>query len=248
MYIQAVKTDRVDQPQDLCAFVDKFLPPLKEQTIVAITSKVVSICEGCTVPKGSVSKEELVKQEADVIIPNPEANDDRIILTYKNHLLIPSAGIDESNGNGQYILYPKDPFQSVQKVWEHLRQKHGLKKVGVLMTDSRTTPLRWGVTGVALAWQGFVPTASYIGKPDLFGQPLQVTKINAADALAVSAVFSMGESSECTPLALITNAPHVIFDDRNHNAEELCIDPKEDLYRPLVMGLIGGKEVVRSGR
>ena len=101
---------------------------------------------------------------------------------------------------------------------------------------------------VALAWQGFEPTVSYIGKPDLFGQPLRVTKINVADALAVSAVFSMGESSECTPIALITEAPHVIFDDKNHNADELCIDPKEDLYRPLVMRLIGGEEVVRSGR
>ena len=239
MYIRAVKTDRVEQPQDLCAFVDEFLPPLEERTIVAVTSKVVSICEGRTVPKTSVSKEKLIKQEADLIIPNPEATDDRIILTYKNHLLIPSAGIDESNGNGRYILYPKDPFQSVRKIWEHLRQKHNLKEVGVLMTDSRTTPLRWGVTGVALAWQGFKPTASCIGKLDLFGQPLRVTKINVADALAVSAVFSMGESSECTPLALITEASHVIFDDKNHNAEELCIEPKEDLYRPLVKPLIG---------
>lgn len=239
MYIRAVKTDRVEQARDLCAFIDKFLPPLKERTIVAITSKVVSICEGRTVPKTSVSKEELVKQEADLIIPNPEATDDRIILTYKNHLLIPSAGIDESNGNGQYILYPKDPFRSVRKIWEHVRQKHNLKEVGVLMTDSRTTPLRWGVTGVALAWQGFAPTASYIGKPDLFGQPLRVTKINVADALAVGAVFSMGESSECTPLALITEASYVIFDDKNHNTEELCIAPEEDLYRPLLKPLIG---------
>ena len=241
MYIQAVKTDRVEQPQDLYAFIDKFLPSLEERTIVAITSKVVSICEGRTVPKTSVSKEALVKQEADFVISNPEASDDRIILTYKNHLLIPSAGIDESNGNGQYILYPKDPFQSVRKIWEYLRQKYGLKEVGVLMTDSRTTPLRWGVTGVALAWQGFAPTASYIGKPDLFGQPLRVTKINVADALAVSAVFSMGESSECTPIALITDVPHVIFDDKDHNAEELCIEPKEDLYRPLLKLLIDGE-------
>lgn len=239
MYIQAVETERVEQPQDLCAFVDKFLPPLEERTIVAVTSKIVSICEGRTVPKASVSKEELVKQEADFVIPNPEASDHRIMLTYKNHLLIPSAGIDESNGNGQFILYPKDPFRSMRMLWEHLRRKHTLKELGVLMTDSRTTPLRSGVTGVALAWQGFRPTTSYIGKPDLFGQPLRVTNINVADALAVSAVFAMGESSECTPLARITEAPHVMFDDKEHHAEELCIDPKEDLYRPMVRSLIG---------
>ena len=242
MHIRSIKTDRVEQPQDLCAFIDKFLPTLEERTIVAITSKVVSICEGCTVPKASISKEELVKQEAAVIISNPEATDDRIILTYKNHLLIPSAGIDESNGNGKYILYPKDPFQSARSVWVHLREKYRLSQIGVLITDSRTTPLRWGVTGVALAWWGVEPTASYIGKPDLFGQPLRVTKINVADALAVSAVFSMGESFECTPFALITDAPHVMFDDGMHTAEELCIDPNDDLYRPLLKPLFSKNE------
>lgn len=213
------------------------MPKLEERSIVVVTSKVVSICEGRTAPQNSISKAALVAKEADRIIPNPEASDDRIILTYKNHLLIPSAGVDESNGNGQYILYPQYPFQSAQKLWSYLRKKRSLQSLGVVITDSRTTPLRWGVTGVALAWWGLDPVTSYIGKPDLFGHPLRVTKINVADALAVCAVFAMGESSEGTPLAIITDAPHVHFNEKPQSVEKLCVAPQEDLYRPLLKSL-----------
>jgi len=230
MKIQTIKTKPISTPQNLEDYVHQFLPKLEENSIIAITSKVVSICEGQIIPKDSIDKESLIRREADKIIPNPQAIDKGILLTYKNHILIPSAGIDESNSNGNYILYPKDPFFSVKKLWTFLRKKHQINNLGILMTDSHTTPLRRGVTGIALAWWGFNPVKSCIGNLDLFGRPLSVTYINVADALAVSAVFNMGESSECTPLAIITQAPHINFNDIQHSIEEICIDPKEDIY------------------
>lgn len=238
MNIKAVKTECVTDTQDLSIFVDKYLPKIGEGTVVVVTSKIVSLCEGRTVKSDSVEKNELVAQEADRIIPNPDAKDDRIVLTYTHHMLIPSAGIDESNSNGNYILYPKDAFLSAKNLWAYLRQKRNLKNLGVLITDSRTTPLRRGVTGIALAWWGFNPTRSYVGALDLFGKPLRVTHINVADALAVSAVFNMGESSECTPLAVVSDIPHVDFNELAHNINEIAIDPQEDLYRPLLKELL----------
>lgn len=239
MQIKAIKTDRVTQPQDLNRFVDTALPTLSEGIIVVITSKVVSLCEGRTVDTTTISKKELIYQEADHVIPS-DGNDERIILTYKNRILIPSAGIDESNSDGRYILYPKDPFLSAKNLYHYLKQHRHLNHLGVLITDSHTTPLRHGVTGIALAWWGFEPCKSLVGAPDLFGHPLQVTHINIADALAVSAVFNMGESSECTPIAVITDAPHVEFDDgtTTHNIDEIAIDPQIDLYRPLLKALL----------
>lgn len=240
MQIKAIKTDRVTQPQDLNRFVDEALPTLSEKTIVVITSKVVSLCEGRTVDTSAISKKDLIYQEADRVIPS-DNNDERIILTYKNHILIPSAGIDESNSNGRYILYPQAPFLSAKNLYNYLKQRRQLQHLGVLITDSHTTPLRRGVTGIALAWWGFQPCKSLVGSPDLFGHPLQVTHINVADALAVSAVFNMGESSECTPLAIVTEAPHIQFDEGTevHNIDEIAIDPKIDLYRPLLKSLEG---------
>ena len=238
MNIKAVKTKCVTDTQDLNIFVDKYLPQIGEGAIVVVTSKIVSLCEGRTVKSDSVEKNKLIAQEADKIIPNPDAQDDRIVLTYTHHMLIPSAGIDESNSNGNYILYPKDAFLSAKNLWSYLRQKRNLKNLGVLITDSHTTPLRRGVTGIALAWWGFNPTRSYVGALDLFGKPLRVTHINVADALAVSAVFNMGESSECTPLAVVSDIPHVEFNELAHNINEIAIDPREDLYRPLLKELL----------
>lgn len=239
MRIQPIKTERISTAQDLMKYIDRFLPSLEENTIVALTSKVVSICEGRMVPKDSISKQALVEQEADRVLSGPDAMQDDIILTYKNHLLIPSAGIDESNSDGMYILYPQDPFKTARDLVQHLRHRHHRQNLGVLITDSHTTPLRKGVTGIALAWWGFAPIKSYIGTTDLFGRPLRVTNVNIVDALAVSAVFTMGEGNECMPLALLTDLPHITFDTQDHFVEEVCINPQEDLYRPLLrpMGL-----------
>ena len=239
MQIKTIKTDRITQPQDLNRFVDAVLPPLSEGSIVAITSKVVSLCEGRTVDMTAISKKDLIYREADCVIPS-DGQDERIVLTYKNRILIPSAGIDESNSNGRYILYPEDPFLSAKNLYVYLKTRRHLERFGVIITDSHTTPLRRGVTGIALAWWGFQPCKSLVGTPDLFGHPLQVTHINVADALAVSAVFNMGESSECTPIAIINNAPYVQFDATpiTHNIDEIAIDPQVDLYQPLLKSLI----------
>ena len=47
-----------------------------------------------------------------------------------------------------------------------------LKKVGVIITDSKTTPLRWGTSGVAISYSGFSPLKNYIGSPDIFGKEM----------------------------------------------------------------------------
>jgi len=238
MKVEAIQTDRVEQTQDLNTFVERFLPQLEENSIVVITSKIVSLCEGRTIPKNRVKKYDLIVQEAEKIIPNEEIKDTSIVLTYTQGLLIPSAGIDESNGQDTFILYPKNPFDSAFKLWQFLRNKYNLENLGVIISDSHTTPLRKGVTGIALAWWGFNPLKSYVGSPDLFGHPLRVTHVNVADALVISAVFAMGEGAECTPIALIQNAPHVAFNTKPHDRSEIAIDPQEDLYRPFLRPLL----------
>ncbi|MFP3026413.1 MAG: coenzyme F420-0:L-glutamate ligase, partial [Wolbachia sp.] len=96
-----------------------------------------------------------------------------------------------------------------------------------------------GVTGVALGWCGFEPLYSYIGKPDLYNQSLQVTQVNLLDALATSAVLVMGEGAEQTPMAIISGASKVHFLTRPPTVEEeksVKISMEEDLYSPLLMG------------
>jgi dihydrofolate synthase / folylpolyglutamate synthase len=61
-----------------------------------------------------------------------------------------NAEIDESNGDGKFILLPRDSYESAYTLWEILREKYKLKDLGIIITDSRTIPFRNGTTGVSL--------------------------------------------------------------------------------------------------
>jgi putative folate metabolism gamma-glutamate ligase len=243
MKLTAISSPKIYADDDLLSILDECLPNLEEDSIIAVTSKVVSLWEGAVIPQKSIDKHTLIKQEAESYLhPSPDAPHP-FYLTIKHNLLIPSAGIDESNSgsnnenDGQYILYPKDPFASLENIWKHLRARHNLQNLGVIMTDSHTTPFRRGVTGIALAWCGFDPLKNYAGTPDCFGRTLRFTSRNNIDGLAAAAVFMMCEGSEQTPFCLIENLKDIVFsknppsnDERTH----MLVPMKEDLYGPLL--------------
>lgn len=237
MLITPIKTHKITvEDSDLFAVLDKYITRLDESSVVAVTSKIVAICEGAVVRMEDIDKNELVAREADLYLPAQESKYG-FSISIKNNIFIASAGVDESNGNGYYILWPKDPQVSANRIREHLSQKFGLRHVGVIITDSKTTPLRWGVTGVAISHSGFAPLNNLIDKPDIFGRPMHVTKVNVMDGLAGAAVFAMGESEEQTPLAIISDIPSVDFQDRNPTQEELStleIALEEDIYAPML--------------
>ena len=235
MQIRPIKTHRVEHGESLEDILDQYILDLQERPIVAVTSKIISVCEGRSVGKIGIDKYELIKQESDLLLKT-DKNPYNLYLTIKDGLLIPSAGIDESNVDDVYILYPSDVWQSCEKIWQHLRTKHNIKELGIIITDSHTTIMRRGVTGIALSWCGFEPLYSYIGKPDIYERPFKATQINIVDALATSAVFVMGEGREQTPIAIVTNAPHMTFLDKPPSKEQradIVIKLEEDLYAPL---------------
>lgn len=239
MDIRAIKTPKVYPGNALETILDAALPTLKERDIVAITSKIISLCENSIIRKSDApDKKELIHAEADAHIPDEHmASKYGIYLTIKNGLLIPTAGIDESNTEDAYILYPRDIIASATHIWTHLKKKHRLQELGILITDSTTTPLRYGVTGIGIGWCGFQPLYSYIGQPDCFGRPLRMTKVNILDALAASAVFVMGEGAEQTPIAIISDAPRIDFvahPPTEQDLRDIFIAPEDDLYAPLL--------------
>jgi F420-0:gamma-glutamyl ligase len=215
---------------DLVNFVSEQVDPnlIREAMILAVTSKIVSLAELRVVEKSMITKERLVDQEADTNLGEVGYG---CYLTIKHGFFIPSAGIDESNSEqDQYILYPKDPFLSAKTIWEGLRKRWNLNKLGVLMTDSRTTPLRRGVTGMSLAHWGFVGLKNLIGTPDLFGRRMQMTTVNIADALASAATLMMGEANECRPLAVL-HCDGITFTEKV-DTDELKMRIQQDLYYP----------------
>ncbi len=236
--VRAIHTPILRVGEDLNSFIflalgrERLVASDLEGAVLAVTSKIVSLALGRIVAKGSIGKEELVRQESDIFLG---AVGYGVFLTIKHGLFIPSAGIDESNAEGDfYILYPEDPFLEAKKIRDAIASQFGLKHFGVILTDSKTTPLRAGVTGTALSYSGFNGIFSRVGTPDLFGRKLKMTRINVADALATAAVFCMGEGNESRPLALIR--AEVEFRDHGEVDPRECQIPlSEDLYSPVLL-------------
>lgn len=247
MNVTPVRTHKITpKDRDLLAILDKYIPKLDEKSIVIIASKIVSISEGRVVPVSMVetstptlagtTKLDLIEEEADWYL-EPHENKYGLTITIKDHHLIAAAGIDASNGGEYYVLWPKDSQKTAERVRNHLVEEFKNKHIGVIIVDSQTNPMRWGTTGFALGYAGFEPLRDYIGKSDLFGREMQFTQASVVDGLAAAAVLTMGEGSEQTPLALITDIPFVKFQDRNPTKEEvdsLKIDREDDLYGPML--------------
>ena len=242
MQVKPIKTKKIKPNDNLFAILDEAFPKIEEKSIIAIASKIVGICEGRIVPieneaNKDEQKTEIAKQEADYYLPR-KYNQYGFMITINHNIMVASAGVDESNSENAFALWPKDPQKSVNEIREYLVEKHNLKHLGIILTDSKLTPLRWGVTGVSLSHSGFAALKNYIGEPDIYGKKMHAEKANIADSLATAAVICMGEGNEQQPLALITDIPFVAFQQRNPTDDEsLKIDIQDDVYASLLMSV-----------
>ncbi|MDD5039920.1 MAG: coenzyme F420-0:L-glutamate ligase [Patescibacteria group bacterium] len=240
MHVQPIKTRLLKPPKDeLFEVVRLSIRRVPEHSIVVIASKVISIHQGRCIPKTDLlQKDDLIQQEADLYLPRSVVPNRYAVLTIKQGILIPTAGIDESNAGGYYILWPDNPDKAARDIHRFIKKQYRVKQFGVLIVDSHTVPLRRGVVGVGLSFYGFRPVNDFRGLKDLFGRKLKITTVDVVDGLASAAVLAMGETDERTPLAMITDVPFVQFirgahrPSKNHPA--LKINIVSDLYGPLI--------------
>lgn len=235
MEIIPVKTPILNPPKDdLWEILKDALPKLQDGDIVLITSKVVSIDEGRYIPCSEIkNKDDLIYAEADYSLPRESTPNKNAILTLKHNLLIPSAGLDESNANDHYILLPEDPKASAKKLWEKMTQYFQIKNLGVIITDSTSHPLRYGVVSMSLGFWGFCPLRDYRERTDLFGRGFEMSQTNIPDSLAATAAVSMGEGDEQKPMVIARNVPDIKFSNQDHTSDFL-IPEQQDLFYPLL--------------
>lgn len=250
MQLIGIQTNLVEQNSDLAETILDAISAHKLKIdngdILAVASKVVATVQN-RVKKLDLIKSseqarklarkyalepnfvEIVLQEADKVYGGvPKA-----LLTLKNNILTANSGVDHKNApKGHAIVWPKEPFQTVEELRRRISEITG-KSVGMLIVDSRVTPLRLGTTGLALAVAGFEPVKDHRGKKDLYGNTIIITRHAVADDLASAAHLLMGESGEQTPFVLIKDAP-VKPADRVESSS-LVIPPKQCLYTKYVL-------------
>jgi coenzyme F420-0:L-glutamate ligase len=233
MNVVPIKTRLFEEGEDLAAFIRAHVEKLKEGSVLVVTSKIVALAEGRTVLAATEAEKDRVIQGESEMAKKTKW----VWVTVKDDMLMPNAGVDASNAGEKLVLLPKDSFAAAAKLRTALRRAYGIRKLGVLITDSRTYPMRSGVTGVALGYAGFKGIRDYRGKKDLFGRPFKFSQTNVADGLASAAVVVMGEGTERQPLALITEAPVAWTEKPDRTA--LSIPFEDDMYLPFLGSLAG---------
>ncbi|RJQ34424.1 hypothetical protein C4568_02565 [Candidatus Parcubacteria bacterium] len=237
MKVSAVKTRIFQEGEDLSAFIFEHVSMLKEGSIIAVASKIVALAEKRVVEREEGGKEELIRAESEWM----KHIFGKWWLTVRDGTVVVNAGIDESNANNKLILLPKDSYASAERLRSSLSpvplddgevgQNTRIRNLGIIITDSRITPLRAGVVGVALGYAGFKGIKDYRGTADIFGRPMEVTQTDIADSLATAATVVMGEGSEQQPLAIIEDAPVEWTETTDRN--ELKISRDQDMFTSL---------------
>ncbi len=224
MQVQPIKTRIFREKENLADFIVAHVPRLPEDSVLVVTSKIVALAEGRTVADVR-QREHVIEKESEFVLRTKYT-----WLTLKDGMVIASAGVDESNADGKLILLPKDSYKAAATLRTELMKRYRVKRLGILITDSRLLPLRAGAAGITLGYAGFKGLRDYRGLPDIFGRPLKLSQTNVADSLASAAVLVMGEGAERIPIAVVTKAP-VEFVDRV-SRKELPIKLENDIYLP----------------
>ncbi|NHI94162.1 MAG: coenzyme F420-0:L-glutamate ligase [Candidatus Lokiarchaeota archaeon] len=124
-----------------------------------------------------------------------------VLLCKKEGNLLANAGIDQSNAPiNHVVLLPN--LNKIDNIRKKLETTYSIK-IGLIIADSRTQPLRKGVIGLALAISGFEPVESFIGRKDLYGKELKYTYRAIADDLVSAAQIELGESNESVPFVIV---------------------------------------------
>jgi coenzyme F420-0:L-glutamate ligase len=215
---------------------------IHDQDIIVISSKIVATAQRRIVRLDSItpsykakvlSKKFNLDQRLMELILN-ESNHiyggiPKLLLTLKHHSMIPNAGIDLKNApKGFVALLPLNPFKTAESIKEEIFKRVG-KHVGVIIVDSKITPLRMGTTGMAIGVAGFKPIVDYRGKKDLYGKSINFTRHAMADDLASAAHSLMGEANEGIPIVIVRNAP-VVIEENKVDPESMRISKKECLF------------------
>lgn len=216
---------------------------LVQGDVLVISSKFLAISEGRVVKlrgvlAGARAKSlaaryrmdprlcELIVRESDEVIGGVPG----FLLTVKDGLLTPNAGIDKSNiRHGMVVLYPRRAEASAATVRRALKLSLGVD-VGIVVCDSRLMPMRRGTTGVAIASSGLESIVDMRGRKDLFGNVLKVTSQAVADDLSSAAQILMGESSEATPIVLVRGLDRRLLRDAEYPSSKFSIAADECVY------------------
>ena len=211
--------------------------PLTDGDIVVVSSKIASKALGLTASpedKAGVVATQTVTVVAERAV-GAEGRVTQVVRSVAGPVLA-AAGVDASNTGGRdvLLLLPADPDAVCRALRERLQAASGVRRVGVLLTDTAGRPWRVGQTDFALGAAGLQVLDDLRGSVDADGRPLEVTSRAVADELAAAADLVKGKTTRI-PAVLVRGLAHLVL----HDADAVGSDHGCDQ--------VGARHLVRSG-
>lgn len=206
---------------------------LRDDDIIVIAQKIISIAENCIVDLDSIAVTEEAKklasstgrtiEECQLYINESseilEVIGKNVVVRHRLGYVCTSAGIDKSNiGNesGKVCLLPKNPDLSANRIRTHIFNRLHIK-VAVIISDTMGRAYRHGSIAEAIGIAGISPIESKVER-DLFGRKTS-PKIGLVDRIASGASLLMGEACEQCPVIIVKNVNFTR--DENANIVEI---------------------------
>jgi len=209
---------------DLAALIVAAAPPLRDDDILVITSKVVSKAEGQVV---ALPREKAIEAETVRVVAARGAT---TIAQTRHGFVLAAAGVDESNtAPGTVVLLPADPDASARRLRAAVRERAGVR-VGVIITDTMGRPWRNGQTDSAIGAAGVAMLTDHRGETDTFGNVLQVSVTAAGDEIAAAADLVKGKALG-VPVAVVRGLSALVTDSDGPGARALVRPADEDMFR-----------------
>lgn len=237
----------VDLPVLLADAIRASGQSLEDGDVLVIAQKIVSKAEGAIVHaadvvpsadslelakrlgKDPVKVEVIMRETARIVAAEwPEGKAEGVLICeHRLGFISANAGVDESNTGepGRFILLPKDPDRSADRIREEMEREFGAA-IGVVITDSFGRPWRLGIVNIAIGVSGISALIDLRGETDSDGRVLSATTIAVADELAAAAGLAMGKLN-AVPAVIIRG----FRAQGNGSAKDLIRKKEEDIFK-----------------
>jgi len=204
---------------------------LADGDVVVVTSKIVSKAEGRVV--AAADREQAITDETVRVVATRERPGLPPLRIVENRLglVMAAAGVDASNTpDGTVLLLPVDPDASARALRAALRDRFGLDRVGVVVTDTMGRAWRDGLVDVAIGAAGIAVVEDLRGGTDGHGRPISVTVTAVADEVAAASELVRGKTAG-RPVAVVRGLGRYVGSDDGPGARTLVRPSADDLFR-----------------
>jgi coenzyme F420-0:L-glutamate ligase/coenzyme F420-1:gamma-L-glutamate ligase len=222
---------------------------IKDGDILVIAQKIVSKSENRYLTLNNIIPSKEARELANEVEKDPRyvqavldesANVIRkkpgvLIVEHRLGFIHANAGIDQSNiqhldDSERLLLLPENPDASAQRIRDGIKSTLDIN-AAVIINDSMGRAWRNGTLGLTIGLAGITPIDNRMGEKDLFGRELKVTAAAIADELAAGASLLMGQTTEKTPVVIVSGFPLPEGLALETGTAALLRDKNQDLFR-----------------